>query len=219
MKNLFDHTYLKPDAVLENINKLCDEAMLNDFHSVCVSPIFVTACYYKLLHFKTKVCTVVSFPHGNILVPSKTREVELIMSYVDEFDVVIDLNNVKSHNWEYVEHEVKLMRNATANTILKYIIEIGYLTDEEINRVCEILIRNKVDFVKTCTGYGPRNVTVDDIIKLKKICGNDIKIKASGGIKTLDFSNQLIDAGANRLGTSSSVDIIKEYNTKFVESL
>ncbi len=214
--NLFiDHTALKPNVTTSDIIKLCEEAQRNNFYSVCVAPTWTSFAksFFQDVKNAPKICSVISFPHGNQTLYGKCAEIEFLSQEgIQEFDVVINIGNIKSNLWSVVEDEIRTVRAAVKkrNMVLKYIIEIGMLTDEEIERVCEMLIEQRVDFVKTCTGFNDRSVTVEDIMKLKKICGDKIKIKASGGIKTAEFAKQLIQAGADRIGCSSSVAIMSE---------
>jgi deoxyribose-phosphate aldolase len=202
-----DHTLLKPEASENDIRAICQEAVKHRFASVCVAPTYamLASTYYR-------TATVVGFPHGNQTIQAKLKTMTSTRS--DEFDVVIDIGAIKSGSWTKVEEEIASVKNEASyasenkKPIIKYIVEVGYLTDEELFRVADLLIKYKIDFIKTCTGYGPRGVAVDDIVKIKNHVGNKIKIKASGGIKTYEFAKQLIDAGADRIGTSSSVAIV-----------
>lgn len=211
INSFIDHTLLKPDATTNDIKALCQEAIDNKFHSVCVTPHwvgFVRGLLDQQEETDVQIATVIDFPHGNLSFNAKTELVSIYDVFVDEFDIVANISAIKSGAWPTVEQEIKAVRNETGNPI-KYIVEIGYLTDPELFKIADLLIRHRIDFIKTCTGYGPRNVTVEDINKIKNHVGDRILIKASGGIKNYEFAKQLIDAGANRLGTSSSLNIIK----------
>jgi len=194
-----DHTLLRPDATESDIINLCNEANEYKFAAICVAPCWNYIAKPKLKP-EVNLCTVANFPHGNGYLPTN-------FYYPDEIDFVLNIGYVKSKKWEQLD--MFPMRHCGVKTV-KVIVEVGYLTDEELFKVADILIKHKIDFIKTCTGYGPRNVTIDDITKIKKHVGDRIKIKASGGIKTYEFARQLIDAGADRIGTSSGVAIIKE---------
>jgi len=218
MNEYIDHTILKPDATRQDIVKLCSEAMEYKFASVCVAPTWVLDCE-NILKGDVTIATVIGFPHGNICMDNKDEQLFRTSHMgATEFDVVIDIGAVKSGLWKRVENEIHGLREdlesvkVNRNLIIKYIVEIGYLTDDELFKISDMLIKHKIDFIKTCTGYGPRGVTVEDIVKIKKHVGDAIKIKASGGIKTADFAKQLIEAGANRIGCSSSVSIMNEIN-------
>jgi len=212
MNKFIDHTLLKPDATDAMIDQLCLQYLQNKFATVCVSPYWAEYIqnYMKDIH----VCTVIGFPHGNTSIRSKTHDINICPEMVKEVDIVINVGAVKSESWRMVESEIQSVSSAAqdSNCISKYIVEIGYLTDEELFKIADLLIKYKIDFIKTCTGYGPRNVTVEDIKKIKAYVGDRIKIKASGGITSLSFAQDLISAGADRLGCSSSVSIMKEFN-------
>lgn len=208
-----DHTLLRPDSTESDINKLCVEANEYGVASVCVAPSWVPTCHEIV---KRPITTVIGFPHGNTTVFAKSMEMEQAFKKgAREMDVVINVGKVKSGTWDFIEKEIDYLVQmkrlvSMGEFTLKYIVEIGYLTDDELFRIADLLIKYKVDFIKTCTGYGPRGVTVEDIAKIKKHVGDRIKIKASGGIKTYEFCKQLIDAGADRIGCSNSINIIKE---------
>jgi len=213
MNKYIDHTLLKPEATITDIKKLCEEAERYQFASVCISPAWVK--YVKSFITKVPIVTVIGFPHGNITDDSKFNDImSMAKDGASEFDVVVNIGNVKSGLWKEVELEIKRIslvkkfRRGHKDLKIKYIVEVGFLNDEELFKTIDLLIKYKIDFVKTCTGYGPRNVTTKDIINIKKYVGNNIKIKASGGIKTTDFAKQLIEAGADRIGCSASISII-----------
>jgi deoxyribose-phosphate aldolase len=219
INSLIDHTLLKPEATRSDIKALCKEAIDNKFYSVCVTPFWVSTVrhIFDQEDVDVKIATVIDFPHGNLSFNAKTELLSIYDVFVDEFDIVANISAIKSGEWATVEQEIKAVRNETGNPI-KYIVEVGYLTDAELFKVADLLIRHKIDFIKTCTGYGPRTVTVEDISKIKNHVGDRILIKASGGIKTYEFAKQLVDAGANRLGTSSSINIIKGASTNAGET-
>ena len=209
----FDHTCLKPDATYKDIDQLCAEAARYNFASVCVAPIWAQHAQSRLrdLQSNVKVCTVIGFPHGNCSVETKIKQIEELQGVVDEFDVVLNIGAIKSSWWSEVDYEIK--RISKLGVVVKYIVEVGYLSQEEILNVTLKLSRYGINYIKTCTGYGPRGVTVEDIKYIKSILSLyniRIGIKASGGIKTKEFALQLIEAGANRIGSSSSVSIINE---------
>jgi len=216
LASYIDHTLLRPDATESDIIKLCEEANQNGFASVCVAPTWIsTAANYV----KVPITTVSDFPHGNGLRSARTRSfIKYPVVGASEIDIVLNIGDVKSNQWDEFEGELIYISQMNSFPIdnfgrkmtFKYIVEVGYLTDKELFKVADLLIKYKIDFIKTCTGYGPRNVTVEDIVKIKKYVGDRIKIKASGGIKTYDFCKQLIDAGADRIGCSNSINIIKE---------
>ena len=160
---------------------------------------------------RVPLTTVVGFPHGNESITDKIEIADnAIKEGASEIDAVINIGYVKSHKWNDLEWEIKLLREISYKKVFKYIVEIGYLTDDELFRVSDLLIKHKFDFIKTCTGYGPRGVTVEDIEKIKNHVGDNIKIKASGGIRSYDFCSKLIKAGADRIGASGSIKILEE---------
>jgi deoxyribose-phosphate aldolase len=211
-----DHTLLRPDATESDIKKLCEEANEYGFASVCVAPTWISkAAKYA----KVPITTVADFPHGNALRSDRTNSFRRYPVFgASEIDIVINMGDVKSDRWDGIEGELVYIdqlnqypkENWGRKLTFKYIVEVGYLTDAELYKIADLLIKYKIDFIKTCTGYGPRGVTVEDITKIKKYVGDRIKIKASGGIKTYDFCRQLIEAGADRIGCSNSINIVKE---------
>jgi len=211
LKNLpsyIDHTNLRPDASIHDISRLVTEAWHLQLYSVCVAPVNVELVKGMMSkNDPVKTVVVIGFPHGNSTIKSKVQQIK--ESKVDEYDVVVNIGAIKDAKWDLINSEFKAIREST-NKVIKYIVEVGYLTDKELKEVADALIKNKIDFIKTCTGSGPRNVEVSDIQKIKKHVKNRIKIKASGGIKTLIQAQGLVEAGADRIGTSSSVAIMKE---------
>lgn len=208
LNKFIDHTILKPDSTKRDVEIICEQANEFKFAAVCVAPCWGLLAK-KILDEDVKLCIVKNFPHGNL------NDVDSAPTFqADEIDFVNNIGYVKSGMWKEFENDLFYMRQgqsgAGVGKIIKVIVEVGYLTDEELFRIADLLIKHKVDFIKTCTGYGPRNVTLEDIVKIKKHVGNAIKIKASGGIKTAEFATQLIEAGADRIGTSSSVSIMNE---------
>ena len=210
-----DHTLLKPDTTADQIQQLCQEAEQHQFAAICVAPCWLNHVDQFLKTPTINRATVIGFPHGNSFFLEKVNSSQ---SYVNkgatELDVVVNVGFIKSGDWGSVEAEVELfgrfsqMRGDALK--VKYIVEVGYLTDDELFKVADLLIKHKIDYIKTCTGYGPRNVELMDIVKIKKHVGDAIKIKASGGIKDANFFLALIEMGADRIGTSSSVKIIEE---------
>lgn len=210
LNKFIDHTLLKPDATFDDIQKLGDERFKFNFATVCVAPCWISSVPGANT---SQICTVIGFPHGNSSEDDKELQAKhAMMDGAGELDFVVNVGYIKSKQWDLVEQEIEYITPIVHyhKAISKYIVEVGYLTDDELFKVADILIKHKVDFIKTCTGYGPRNVTLEDIVKIKKHVGNAIKIKASGGIKTAEFARQLIEAGADRIGTSAGVSIMQE---------
>ena len=208
-----DHTILKPTTTMDDIRKLCEEASLYKFAAVCVPPPLVKNARSLLKDTGVKTATVIGFPFGYSIAKAKILEVQqAIEDGADELDVVINLIALKNKAWSYLESEIKHMVEAIHENerILKVIIETGVLTDEEIIKCCEIYSKAKVDFLKTSTGYAEKGASTHTVQLMRDHLPSDIRIKASGGIKTYAFARQLIGAGADRLGCSASVAIVKE---------
>ena len=206
-----DHTLLKADASEKEIKKLCAEAKEYGFAGVCVPPYFVRKCKLWLSDTKVKVITVAGFPLGYTHTPAKVEEARrAIDEGADEIDMVINIIALKAGDWNYLKNEL-----TSAATIvqlrggkLKVILETGLLTQNEIIKACELCKELTVDFVKTSTGTIEPGATVEVVKLLRANLPKGIKIKASGGIKTKEFALQLIEAGADRIGSSASVSII-----------
>jgi len=208
-----DHTLLKPTALPSDISRLCEEASTYGFAAVCVPPPFVRTSRNQLQDGPVKVATVAGFPFGYSAATAKLAEVQqALRDGADEIDVVINLIALKSGSWPYLESEIELLAEPIhgQGKLIKVIIESGILTDEEIVRCCEICARAGADFVKTSTGYAERGATLEAVQLMRASLPSDIRIKASGGIKTYDFAQRLIAAGADRIGCSASLAIINQ---------
>jgi len=206
-----DHTILKPTCLISDIEKLCDEAVEFGFAAVCIPPPFVKRAKAILSPTSVKVATVIGFPFGYGPIESKVAEVVLsIVDGADELDMVINLVALKNGDWDYLQREITLVMDIMRQKgkLIKVIIESGVLTDDEIVKCCTLYSKAGVDFLKTSTGYAERGATLEAVQLMRKHLPSAIGIKASGGIKTYDFAKQLIDAGATRLGCSSSVAIV-----------
>lgn len=211
LNKLFDHTLLKPDAKKEDVIKLCTEARQYDFASVCVNPDFVSLAAKELKGTDVKVCTVIGFPLGANLPEIKWMEATLALSQgADEIDMVINVSDAKDHNYEAIEEEIDKIRKATKGHVLKVIFETCLLTDEEIVEICKICAKEKVDFVKTSTGFSKGGATVEAVSLMNKTLHGACKIKASGGIHTKEEALAMVKAGATRIGCSASVKIMEE---------
>lgn len=203
-----DHTLLKAFATENDINLLCDEAIENDFASVCVNPFWVNKCYQKLKGTSVVVCTVIGFPLGANSLKTKVFETnQAILDGADEIDMVINVGEAKMGNFEYIYEEIKAIKEATNNHLLKVIIETCYLTDYEKEMVCLAAKRAKADFVKTSTGFGTKGATIEDVRLMKKVVG-EMGVKASGGVKTREDFLAYMEAGATRIGTSNGLTLI-----------
>jgi len=210
--NYIDHTLLKADATEKDIKKLCKEAKEYEFFSVCVNPGYVKSCKKYLKGTNVKVCTVIGFPLGANNTKVKLFEVKkAIADGVEEIDVVMNIGKFKDKKYTYVGKELaKIVDLCNKKVLVKVIIETCYLTREEILKACQLVYECGVDYVKTSTGYGTNGAQVEDVRAMKEICKDKLKIKASGGIKTLAQVEAFILAGAERIGTSSGVNIVKE---------
>lgn len=208
---MIDHTILKPDASKEEVKKLCMEAMEYGFCSVCVNSSFVYYCAQLLKDSDVKVCTVVGFPLGAMSTDGKTAEtLSAVSDGAQEIDMVVHIGMVKSRDWDYVKQDIASVVEAAGDSaIVKVIIETSLLTDEEKVRVCRISKEAGADFVKTSTGFSGGGATVQDVALMRRTVGPVMGVKASGGIRTLEKARKLAEAGADRLGTSSGVSIIK----------
>lgn len=214
LSTFFDHTLLRPDCTLADIKKLCEEAIEYGFAAVCVPPYFVGRASQFVEAKDVKTATVIGFPMGYTTTVSKVEEIKrAIDDGVDELDVVINLAAVKSGNWKDVQSDLDRMITAAhlKRKLIKVILETGLLTDEEIHKLCTICRELQPNFVKTSTGFNGEGATVRVVKLLQAAVGKEIKIKASGGIRTPEDALRLIDAGASRIGASSSVRIMKDY--------
>lgn len=211
INSFIDHTLLKPTALITEIENLCDEAAQYKFAAVCVPPPMVKTAKKQLRQTNIKVATVIGFPFGYAAVEAKLAEIILaVIDGADELDVVINLIALKNNDWQYLANEIGHIMPVIKqnNKVIKIIIESGVLTDEQIIRCCTIYNTAQVDFLKTSTGYAERGATVEAVTLMRKHLPGHVQIKASGGIKTYAFAKALIDAGATRLGCSSSINII-----------
>lgn len=207
-----DHTILKPTTTLEDIKKICAEAIENKFAAVCVPPPFVRNAKMILKDSEVKVATVIGFPFGYSVAKAKIFEMQQALEDgADEIDVVVNLIALKAGQWTYLENEIKFLVEAAHKNgrIIKVIIESGILTNEEIIKCCEIYSKMEVDFVKTSTGYAEKGASVEAVHIMKAHLPEHIRIKASGGIRDFAFAKELVEAGADRLGCSASVAIVK----------
>ena len=206
---LIDHTLLKQDAQPEQIVKLCEEAKQFDFMSVCVNPAYVPLAAQCLKGSDVKVCTVIGFPLGMNLTKTKVEEAELcIKEGADEIDMVINVGMLKAGNDDYVREEIRLLKEVAGSRVLKVIIETCLLTDEEKVRACKLSKEAGADFVKTSTGFSTGGATAHDVALMRKTVGPEMGVKASGGVRTKEDLLAMVEAGANRIGTSNGTKII-----------
>lgn len=208
LSKYIDHTLLKAFATKEDIEKLCQEAIDNDFKSVCVNPCFVKYAKELLENTEILVCTVIGFPLGANTTSTKVFEAEdALCNGADEIDMVINISKAKEHDYEYIFNEIKDIKEKCENNTLKVIIETCYLTNEEIAEISKIVKKAGANFVKTSTGFGTGGATVEHVKLIKETVG-DFDIKASGGIKTKEDFDKMIEAGATRIGTSNGKNLI-----------
>lgn len=211
INKFIDHTLLKPTATATDIKNLCKEAIDNDFFAVCVNSCYVELAKKELKNSRVKVCSVVGFPLGAMHTDAKAFEAKLaIDNGADEVDMVINLGLIKSQNWEMVQKDIEMVKNAIGNKVLKVILETSYLNEEEITKVCEIAVLAQADYLKTSTGFASNGATEEDVRLMKKAVNNQAKIKASGGIRDLSAALIFIKLGVTRIGTSSGVKIINQ---------
>ena len=207
----FDHTLLKPDAREADIRKLCEEAAYYGFASVCVNPDFVPLAHTLLDGSGVKTCTVIGFPLGANSSKVKAYEASYAVSEgADEVDMVINISAAKDHRYIEVEKDIRMVREAVPNALLKVIFETCLLTDEEIVECCLAAKRAQADFVKTSTGFSTGGATVHAVKLMRETVGPEMGVKASGGIHTKAEALAMIEAGATRIGASASVKIMKE---------
>ncbi len=209
LENYIDHTLLNPTATDEAIIKLCSEAKTYNFFGVCVNGCHISLAKKELLKSPVNLVAVIGFPLGAMSTASKLSEAkDCIDNGADEIDMVLNIGWMKSKKYDMVLDEIKKIKQGIGTTILKVIIETCYLTDEEKLKACELIAQGKADYVKTSTGFGPEGATYEDISLLKNKVGNHIKIKASGGIKNRETALKYIELGADRIGTSSGINIV-----------
>jgi deoxyribose-phosphate aldolase len=209
---MIDHTLVRPDATLDELTIACEQARKYGFASVVVNSSYVTRALAFLAGSEVKVCAVVGFPHGaNTTTVKIVEAMEAMKNGASEIDFVVNIGMIKSCRYDAVEIDIKNVIAMTPQKIHKVIVETGVLTQEELLRVCEICMRVGAEFVKTSTGFGPRGATVEDVRSIREIVGQVCGIKASGGIKDLATVMAMVEAGADRIGTSNGPAIMEEY--------
>lgn len=214
MNQLIDHTYLKPEGTLKEIQTLIDEAQIHQFKSVCIQPHFVAFAKEQLLGSTVLVCTVIGFPLGMNTVDTKVYETKkAVQEGADEIDMVGTLRHIKEANYIAYEEEVRAVKKACEGRVLKVILETGALTDDEIRKASTAAIDGGADFVKTSTGFGPGQATVE-ALKIMAEVAQGKGVKASGGVRTYEDALKMIEAGATRIGTSNGVAIVTGQKAK-----
>lgn len=210
--NHCDHTLLKQEATWDQIKEIADDGMKYETASICIPP-----CYIKRVHDytngKLNICTVIGFPNGNMTTESKVFETkDALEKGANEIDMVINIGELKAKNYDYVLDEIKQIKAACGNHILKVIIETCLLTDEEKIKMCELVTEAKADYIKTSTGFSTAGATFADIELFSKHIGPNVKMKAAGGIGSIADAEKFMELGADRLGTSRIVKIVKDEN-------
>lgn len=213
LSNLIDHTNLRPDSTSDDIKTLCEEAIQHQFKAVCVAPFYVRDAVRWTRNSSVLVSTVIGFPMGYASTPSKVEEIKrAIDEGAQELDVVINLAALKSKQWNHVKSDIDSVTRAVhlKGKTIKLILETGLLTEEELKQACEICTESEVDYVKTSTGFHGRGADPETVKLLRSLLPASIKIKASAGIRTFEAAQKLVEAGADRLGTSAGIRIITE---------
>jgi len=215
LASFIDHTLLKPDATEDGIKLLCEEAKQYNFASVCVNPVNVPLAKELLKGSKVMVCTVVGFPLGANSKETKAFEtMQAVAAGADEIDMVINVGALKLNDLDKVRDDIKAVVNAAYGKTVKVIIETSLLTDEEKYFACKMAKDAGAAFVKTSTGFSGGGATVKDITLMRGAVGENLGVKASGGVKTAEFAKQLIEAGATRIGTSAGISIVQDKESK-----
>ncbi len=210
LNKYIDHTILKATASSADVQKLCEEAIEHEFYSVCVNGCYVADAKHLLQGTDVKVAAVVGFPLGAMTTAAKVFEAkDAVENGASEIDMVINVAKLKDGEFEFVENEIRQIKEAIGDNVLKVIIETCYLTDEEKVKACELSLAAKADFVKTSTGFGTGGATYEDVKLMKSVVGDNAKVKASGGVRDKETAQKYVDLGAERLGTSSGIDIVK----------
>lgn len=209
LNKYIDHTNLKQDMSEQDLIKLVNEAKEYDFFSICINPCWVKQASELLAGSNTKVCSVIGFPLGANTTNIKVLEAkEAIENGASEIDMVINVSKLKDKDYEYVYNEIKKIKEAIGNYVLKVIIEACLLTNEEKTIACQIIMKAGANFVKTSTGMSAGGATVEDVKLFKEVVGDTTLIKAAGGVRTYEDAISMIEAGANRIGTSGGVKIV-----------
>ena len=205
-----DHTLLKPEARWQDVRRICDEAVENHTASICINPCYVRQAA-EYLAGRVPVCTVIGFPLGATSTQAKIEETKQAMrDGAQEFDMVINIGALKAGDLDYVEREIRALKETVGDKILKVIVETCLLTQEEKETMCEIVPRAGADFIKTSTGFSTGGATCEDITLFARCVKGRCRIKAAGGIRTVQDMEEFIRLGADRLGTSSAIKILGE---------
>ena len=204
-----DHTQLKPFATWKDIEKLCEEAIQYQTASVCIPPAYIKRVHEKYGE-KINICTVVGFPLGYSVTSAKVADIDQALADgCNEIDMVVNISDVKNGDFDKVQEEIRILKNACRGHILKVIIETCFLTEEEKTAMCKAVTNAGADYIKTSTGFGTGGATIEDIRLFKKHIGPDVKMKAAGGVKTKEDLIQFLEEGCDRIGTSSAVSMLQ----------
>ena len=204
-----DHTLLSPTATWEEIKSICDDGMKYKTASVCIPPCYVKSAK-EYVKYSLKICTVIGFPNGYSTLETKLFETQnALNSGADEIDMVINLGDVKQKKFDVIEDEIREIKSVCKDKILKVIIETCLLADEEKIKMCEVISKSGADYIKTSTGFSKSGATIHDVELFKNNISDSVKIKAAGGISSLEDAENFLKAGASRLGTSRIVKLVK----------
>lgn len=204
-----DHTLLKQTATWEQIKVICDEGAENQTASVCIPPCFVERAK-NYVEGKVAICTVIGFPNGNMTTAAKVYETEdAVRNGADEIDMVINIGDVKAGDYDKVLNEIKAIKVACNGKLLKVIIETCLLTDEEKIKMCEVVTASGAEYIKTSTGFSTGGATPEDVKLMRTHVGEHVKVKAAGGISSVEDAENFIALGADRLGTSRLIPLLK----------
>ncbi len=206
-----DHTLLRQNATIKEIYELCDDAVKDHTASVCSPPCYVKQAKEYIAGSGVKICTVIGFPNGNETTETKRFEtLDALDNGADEIDMVINIGMLKAGEYDRVFGEIRSIKTICGDHILKVIIETCLLTDDEKREMCEIVTRSGADYIKTSTGFSAGGATFDDVKLMSENIGPGVKIKAAGGISSLEDAERFMELGASRLGTSRIVKLVKE---------
>lgn len=209
-----DHTLLAQTATWDEIKAICDDGIKYQTASVCIPPCYVKQAS-EYANGRVKICTVIGFPNGyNTTAVKEFETKDAIANGADEIDMVINIGELKAGNYDYVENEIRTLKNACGEKILKVIIETCLLTDEEKVKMCELVTKAGADFIKTSTGFSKAGATFADIELFAKHVGKNVRMKAAGGISSIEDAEKFVKLGASRLGTSRIVKIVKKQESE-----
>lgn len=222
LAEMIDHTLLKPFITNEDLQKHCDEAIAYRFKTVAINNAVIPFCQAALKGSNVLCDAAVSFPLGQSTIETKVFEtIDAIVKGAEEVDYVVNLVEIKNRNWSYVEEEMQRIVTACneRRMVSKVIFETCYLTEEEKCKLCEVALKVKPTYIKTSTGFGTQGATVEDVRLMKACVGDSVKIKASGGVRSLEIALAMVEAGASRIGTSNGVVIIDQYRLRLGETI